>query len=163
MGVGYRVWRVRCRVEDLFTADEAGGHALIRDALPEECREIEPPQVRQRLGAPPLLSDMIQNSLGTSIRPYRWPTVGSSTYRPGCACRGGGCALIAASSYHKDSVGPSIRPICTRCCLTMTNMIQVCSKFRSSRVFIIQHLGVPPLNFEQHFYTGYLEGSICRF
>ena len=24
-------------------------------------------------------------------------------------------------------VGPSILPICTRCCFTMTNMIQVCS------------------------------------
>ena len=44
----------------LFTADEAGGHSLIRDTLPEERREIEPPQVRQRLGAPPLHSDIIQ-------------------------------------------------------------------------------------------------------
>ena len=37
--------------------------------------------------------------------------------------------LIAASSYDKCSVGPSIRPICTRCCFTMTNMIQVCGNF----------------------------------
>jgi len=45
--------------------------------------------------------------------------------------------LIAASIYHKYSVGPSIRPICTRFCFTMTNMIQVCSNFRCDRVFII--------------------------
>ena len=31
--------------------------------------------------------------------------------------------------YHKYSVSPSIRPICTRCCLTMTSMIQTCSNF----------------------------------
>ena len=34
--------------------------------------------------------------------------------------------VIAADKY---SVGPSILPICTRCCFTMTNMIQVCSNF----------------------------------
>ena len=38
--------------------------------------------------------------------------------------------LIAASIHDKYSVGPSIRPICTRSCFTMTNMIQVCSNFR---------------------------------
>ena len=43
--------------------------------------------------------------------------------------------LIAASIYDKYSVGPSIRPICTRCCFTITNMIQVCSNFHWSRVF----------------------------
>ena len=26
-------------------------------------------------------------------------------------------------------IGPSIRPFCTRCCLTMANMTQVCGKF----------------------------------
>ena len=31
--------------------------------------------------------------------------------------------LIAASYYNKDSV-PSVRPICTRCCFTMTNIMQ---------------------------------------
>ena len=36
---------------------------------------------------------------------------------------------IALSIYDKNSVGPSIRPICTRCCFTMTDMIQVCSNF----------------------------------
>ena len=35
--------------------------------------------------------------------------------------------MIAASVYDKDSVGPSIRPGCTRCCFTMTNTIQVCN------------------------------------
>ena len=50
--------------------------------------------------------------------------------------RGGACGqrkcvdLIAASIHDNYSVGPSIRPICTRCCLTMTYMIQVCSYFR---------------------------------
>ena len=44
--------------------------------------------------------------------------------------------LIAASIYDEYSTGPSIRPICTRCCLTMTNVIQVCSNFHSARVFI---------------------------
>ena len=33
--------------------------------------------------------------------------------------------FIAASISDRYSVGPSIRPICTRCCFTMTNMIQV--------------------------------------
>jgi len=37
--------------------------------------------------------------------------------------------LIAASIHDKYSVGPSIRPIYTRCCFTMTNMIQVCGIF----------------------------------
>ena len=37
--------------------------------------------------------------------------------------------LIAASIYDNYSVGPSIRPICTRYCFTMTNLIQVCSNF----------------------------------
>ena len=45
--------------------------------------------------------------------------------------------LTAASVYHKCSVGPSIRPICTRRCLAVTNMIQVCSIFCWDRVFII--------------------------
>ena len=35
--------------------------------------------------------------------------------------------FIEVSVYDKRSVGPSIRPVCTRCCLTMTDMIQVCS------------------------------------
>ena len=45
--------------------------------------------------------------------------------------------LTPANIYHRYSVGPSIRPMCTRCCLTMTHMTQVCSNFRSARVFII--------------------------
>ena len=35
--------------------------------------------------------------------------------------------LIAASIYSKYSVGLSVRQVCTRYCLTMTNMIQACS------------------------------------
>ena len=38
--------------------------------------------------------------------------------------------LIAASIYDTYSVGPSTQPICTRCCFTMTYMIQVCSNFQ---------------------------------
>ena len=33
--------------------------------------------------------------------------------------------LIAATVHDEYSVGPSIRPSCTRCCFIMTNMIQV--------------------------------------
>ena len=36
--------------------------------------------------------------------------------------------LIAASVYDKYSIGLYIRPICIRCCLTMTHMIRVWSK-----------------------------------
>jgi hypothetical protein len=45
--------------------------------------------------------------------------------------------FIAASIYDKYSVRLSIRPVCTRCCFTMTDMVQVCSYCRWSRVFII--------------------------
>jgi hypothetical protein len=44
--------------------------------------------------------------------------------------------LIPASIYDKYSVCPSVRPICTRCCLTMTNKIQVCSNFQNDYVGI---------------------------
>ena len=37
--------------------------------------------------------------------------------------------LIEASIFDEYSVGLSIRPICTRCGFTMTNLIQVCSNF----------------------------------
>ena len=37
--------------------------------------------------------------------------------------------LIAARIYDKYPIGPSIRPICTRCCFTMTDTIQVRGKF----------------------------------
>ena len=38
--------------------------------------------------------------------------------------------IIAASIYDRYSVCLYIRSISTRCCLTMTNRIQVCSNFR---------------------------------
>jgi len=44
------------------------------------------------------------------------------------------CDPIAVSIY---SVGPSIRPICTRCCFTITNIIQARDNFHRARVFII--------------------------
>ena len=47
--------------------------------------------------------------------------------------------LIAAIIHDQYSVGPSIRPICTRSCFKMTNMIQVCSNFHGSRVFDINN------------------------
>ena len=48
-----------------------------------------------------------------------------------------GSDSIAASIYNKYSVGPSIRPICTRCCFTMTDVIQVSSNFHSALLFFI--------------------------
>ena len=45
--------------------------------------------------------------------------------------------LIVSSIYDQNSVGPSIRPIGTRFCFTMTHMIQVCSNFYQVRAFII--------------------------
>ena len=38
--------------------------------------------------------------------------------------------LIPVSMYDKYPVGPSVRPIRTRFCSTMTNMIKVCSNMR---------------------------------
>ena len=54
---------------------------------------------------------------------------------------GRGPGLIAASMYSKYSAGPSIRPICTRNCFTMTNMLEVCSNFHRAREF--RGRGVP--------------------
>ena len=45
--------------------------------------------------------------------------------------------LTAVDIYDKHSVGPFIRPVCTRCCFTMTNMIKVCSNFLCARLFIM--------------------------
>ena len=45
--------------------------------------------------------------------------------------------VIAASIYDKPSIGPSTRPIYTICCFTLTSMIQVCSNFHRTRVFIM--------------------------
>ena len=57
---------------------------------------------------------------------------------------------IAANIHDKYSVAPSIRSLCTRCCYTMTNMIQVCRKFHESRVFVTY---TPPLSPSIH-HTG---------
>ena len=45
--------------------------------------------------------------------------------------------LTAESISDKYSAGPSIRPICTRCCSTITYMIHVCSNFYISCVVIL--------------------------
>ena len=45
--------------------------------------------------------------------------------------------LIAAGNYARYPAGPSIRPICTRCCLTMTYVIQACGNSLWARVFVI--------------------------
>ena len=45
--------------------------------------------------------------------------------------------LIAVRIYDKYWVFPSVRRIGTRCCFTMTNMIQVWSNFYWARVFTI--------------------------
>ena len=39
---------------------------------------------------------------------------------------------IRTSIHDEYSVGPSVRTICTRCCFTSTNMIQVCGSFGTS-------------------------------
>ena len=44
--------------------------------------------------------------------------------------RHAGEAPPTASICVNYSVGPTIRPFCTRCRFTMTDMIQVCSNFR---------------------------------
>jgi len=44
---------------------------------------------------------------------------------------------IAASIYDKYSVGISFEPICSRCCFTVTHMIQVCSDFQQAQASII--------------------------
>ena len=43
---------------------------------------------------------------------------------------------IMASIYDKYSVGASIRAICTRCCFTVTNVMQTCRNFHCAPVFI---------------------------
>ena len=48
-----------------------------------------------------------------------------------------GLNLMAVSIHHKHSIGPSIRPICTKCCLTKTDMIQLYGNFYSCRAFLI--------------------------
>ena len=40
--------------------------------------------------------------------------------------------FIEVSVYENHSQGPSIEPGCTRCCFTMTHMIQVCGNFIES-------------------------------
>ena len=48
---------------------------------------------------------------------------------------------IQSSTYGKYSVGPSIRPIRTRCCFTMTTMIQVCSNFHRTLTRFVFDVG----------------------
>ena len=43
--------------------------------------------------------------------------------------------LITTSIYDECSWGPSMWPICTRCCFAMTIMIQVCNRFDWAGVF----------------------------
>ena len=45
--------------------------------------------------------------------------------------------LIRTSIHGKLSIGPSIQNVCTWCCFTTTNMIQVCGNFYWARVVII--------------------------
>ena len=108
---------------------QAGAHAL--------------PALPPRAGCDPLPS-----SLGPAYVPTVLPIVGSYAYRrvlrrlagaharPALPPRAG-CEPIAGSARDRYSAGPSIRPIFTRRCFIMTNMIQVCSNFHSARVFII--------------------------
>ena len=45
--------------------------------------------------------------------------------------------LIRVRIDDKYSVRPSNQPICTRCCYTMTTVIQICSNCFCGRVFVI--------------------------
>ena len=47
--------------------------------------------------------------------------------------------LTSVSIYDKRLVGPSICPVYTRCCFTMTNMIQARSHFNWARAIIINN------------------------
>jgi hypothetical protein len=49
--------------------------------------------------------------------------------KEGLDVSGLGRDMITASICDKYSVGPSIRPIFTRCCFWMPNIIQVCDDF----------------------------------
>ena len=62
--------------------------------------------------------------------PYMTPT-GAARSSSACFQTSSGSRpyLIAAIVCDKYSVGVYPRPICTRCCLTMTHMIQVCINF----------------------------------
>ena len=63
--------------------------------------------------------------------------------------------LIAAIIYDIYSVGPSMQPICTRRCFTISNMIQVCSNFHWTRVFILHtRLDEIPSTFPQQWMRG---------
>ena len=44
---------------------------------------------------------------------------------------------LIASICVEYSAGIFIRPILTRCCFTIINMIQVCSNFHCARLFIV--------------------------
>ena len=46
--------------------------------------------------------------------------------------------LLQALLTRVEALAPSMRPICTRCCFTMTNMSQACSNFLQARAFIIK-------------------------
>ena len=50
-----------------------------------------------------------------------------------------GTKIIAASVYDERSVGPSIRPICSRCWLRMTDVIQECSYFIEPGCFVTEN------------------------
>ena len=64
--------------------------------------------------------------------------------------------LPAAGSRIRDknSAGPSIRSICTGRCFTMTDMIQVCSKPKSSSSVLFRMISCPDLLGDAHLAGG---------
>ena len=77
-----------------------------------------------------LVVPSLRHTAGDSGR--QWETAGDSGRQRETAGEGTVMRrldVIAASMYDKDLVGPSIRPICARCCFTMTRIIQACSDF----------------------------------
>ena len=67
--------------------------------------------------------------------------------------------LTTASIYDRYSVGPSIEPVCTRCCFTMSKMIQVCSNFHRARAFVMM---IVEMKLLEPLWTN-LQGSGLRF
>ena len=54
-----------------------------------------------------------------------------------CAAHAGPASdVMPASIYDKHSVGPSIRPICTKRCFKIANIIQVCGNEFSSHILV---------------------------
>ena len=120
VGHFWRRWRLMQKKQKKKKKKKRGSGAL-PGALPFPCRV-------PRLSTDTTTPEKKSQSLGDTVM-----LPNGSNHNGGCTgrvSRGSVIAgLIPEGIYHKYSVGPSIRSICTRWCCTMTNMTQVCSKF----------------------------------